>query len=321
MLYRSAVIFGACSMVDDPAEKRAALDLLTDSFLPGRVGRGPRADDEGARRDSGAAAAARRVVVEGVDRLGRGSARRRRRSCVVGHRAASRVVRSASPGAGLEGGHRRADIGPVARRRLNPPNDVRSNVESPPECRMPAIASTPSTTRGPGRTTNASASIAQTSARGKCSAAVVACCAAPARPNPHGATITTSGRSPAIAPQDVGADRSCGWHATGVPPAATTMSGIQCPAPNTGSIHSITATRGRGRSRTRSSIAARRRRSRSTRRLAAVSAPACSPTATIDSRIASRVWGSSVTTSAVQPRCRSASSTRPWSIAQTRQRS
>jgi hypothetical protein len=37
MLYRSAVIFGACAKVDDPAEKRAALDLLTDSFLPGRV--------------------------------------------------------------------------------------------------------------------------------------------------------------------------------------------------------------------------------------------------------------------------------------------
>jgi nitroimidazol reductase NimA-like FMN-containing flavoprotein (pyridoxamine 5'-phosphate oxidase superfamily) len=37
MLYRSAVIYGACSAVREPDEKRAALDRLTDSFLPGRV--------------------------------------------------------------------------------------------------------------------------------------------------------------------------------------------------------------------------------------------------------------------------------------------
>jgi nitroimidazol reductase NimA-like FMN-containing flavoprotein (pyridoxamine 5'-phosphate oxidase superfamily) len=37
MLYRSAVIFGRCVAVDEPAEKRAVLDLLTDTFLPGRV--------------------------------------------------------------------------------------------------------------------------------------------------------------------------------------------------------------------------------------------------------------------------------------------
>lgn len=37
MLYRSAVIYGSCSAVRDPDEKRAALDRLTDSFLPGRV--------------------------------------------------------------------------------------------------------------------------------------------------------------------------------------------------------------------------------------------------------------------------------------------
>lgn len=37
MLYRSAVVFGCCAVVDDPVEKRSALDLLTSSFLPGRV--------------------------------------------------------------------------------------------------------------------------------------------------------------------------------------------------------------------------------------------------------------------------------------------
>jgi uncharacterized protein len=38
MLYRSAVIFGTCTAVVDPHEKRAALDVVTDTFLPGRVG-------------------------------------------------------------------------------------------------------------------------------------------------------------------------------------------------------------------------------------------------------------------------------------------
>jgi nitroimidazol reductase NimA-like FMN-containing flavoprotein (pyridoxamine 5'-phosphate oxidase superfamily) len=37
MLYRSAVVFGHCTAVDEPVEKRAAVDLLTDAFLPGRV--------------------------------------------------------------------------------------------------------------------------------------------------------------------------------------------------------------------------------------------------------------------------------------------
>jgi hypothetical protein len=37
MLYRSAVVFGRCAPVTDPVEKRAALDVLTDAFLPGRV--------------------------------------------------------------------------------------------------------------------------------------------------------------------------------------------------------------------------------------------------------------------------------------------
>lgn len=37
MLYRSAVVFGSCEAVDDPAAKRAAVDLITDALIPGRV--------------------------------------------------------------------------------------------------------------------------------------------------------------------------------------------------------------------------------------------------------------------------------------------
>jgi uncharacterized protein len=37
MHYRSAVIFGCCRPVDDPRGKRAALDAITESLLPGRV--------------------------------------------------------------------------------------------------------------------------------------------------------------------------------------------------------------------------------------------------------------------------------------------
>lgn len=37
MLYRSAVVFGVCSVLEGD-EKRRALDVLTDSLIPGRVG-------------------------------------------------------------------------------------------------------------------------------------------------------------------------------------------------------------------------------------------------------------------------------------------
>jgi nitroimidazol reductase NimA-like FMN-containing flavoprotein (pyridoxamine 5'-phosphate oxidase superfamily) len=37
MLYRSAVLFGRCDAVVEPGAKRAALDLLTETFLPGRA--------------------------------------------------------------------------------------------------------------------------------------------------------------------------------------------------------------------------------------------------------------------------------------------
>ena len=37
MRYRSAVIFGRCVRLDDPEEKRRALDVVADSLLPGRT--------------------------------------------------------------------------------------------------------------------------------------------------------------------------------------------------------------------------------------------------------------------------------------------
>jgi hypothetical protein len=37
MHYRSAVLFGHCSTIRDPARKDAALDLITDALIPGRV--------------------------------------------------------------------------------------------------------------------------------------------------------------------------------------------------------------------------------------------------------------------------------------------
>jgi nitroimidazol reductase NimA-like FMN-containing flavoprotein (pyridoxamine 5'-phosphate oxidase superfamily) len=37
ILYRSAVLFGSCTVVDDPTEKLRALDALTEGLLPGRV--------------------------------------------------------------------------------------------------------------------------------------------------------------------------------------------------------------------------------------------------------------------------------------------
>lgn len=37
MHYRSAVLFGRCTVIDEPAAKLAALDLITDALIPGRV--------------------------------------------------------------------------------------------------------------------------------------------------------------------------------------------------------------------------------------------------------------------------------------------
>ncbi len=38
MRYRSAVLFGTCEVVEEEQAKRAALDLVTDTLIPGRVG-------------------------------------------------------------------------------------------------------------------------------------------------------------------------------------------------------------------------------------------------------------------------------------------
>lgn len=38
MQYRSAVLFGTCTGIDEPEDKRRALDVLTEALLPGRVG-------------------------------------------------------------------------------------------------------------------------------------------------------------------------------------------------------------------------------------------------------------------------------------------
>ena len=37
MLYRSAVLFGRCTAVTEPAAKRAAVDRITEALIPGRV--------------------------------------------------------------------------------------------------------------------------------------------------------------------------------------------------------------------------------------------------------------------------------------------
>jgi uncharacterized protein len=37
MRYRSAVLFGQCAAITEPADKRRALDVITDSLIPGRT--------------------------------------------------------------------------------------------------------------------------------------------------------------------------------------------------------------------------------------------------------------------------------------------
>ena len=88
----------------------------------------------------------------------------------------------------LVGGTRSA----AADRREHRPGDAQSTVGyltrstaddagTADGCRIAAIASTPSTSRGPGRTTIPSASIAQIAGPGRAAATATACSAAPAR--------------------------------------------------------------------------------------------------------------------------------------------
>lgn len=107
---------------------------------------------------------------------------------------------------------------------------ARSGAGGPQRCgwRIDASTSTPSTTRGPGRTMKASASTALTSARGVSRSALLgvgAWEAAPSRPNPHGDNTTTSASVPPTASQVTATDGAPAWVSTGVPPAAVTRSG------------------------------------------------------------------------------------------------
>ena len=77
----------------------------------------------------------------------------------------------------------------------HPSHRVRTGGHERPGCRIDASASTPSTSRGPGRTTSPSPSIAHTAGPGSAAATTAACATAPSRWNPHGDTTTTSGRA------------------------------------------------------------------------------------------------------------------------------
>ena len=172
-------------------------------------------------------------------------------------------------------------------------------------CRIAAIASTPSTSRGPGRTTRPSASIAHTWAPGKRGRRPPG----PARPRRRGGTrtaspATTSGLARRRArPRWSAPTGRPGWAATGSPPAARDQVGTQCPArerrvdpldhrhPGPGPAGDRRRDRGQpgaqaGDQRARPAPARRPR----------------SPTARIVSSTSSRVYGSSDSTSARQPR-------------------
>ena len=95
----------------------------------------------------------------------------------------------------------------------------------------------------------------------------------------------------------------------GSPPASSTISGIQWPGAYGGSVHSSTATRGRGRPMVLRQTAAIRSRSDCTSSAAASSWPVALPSSSTESSTSSRVCGSTVSTSAVQPRWASAAST------------
>ena len=189
-------------------------------------------------------------------------------------------------------------------------------------------ASTPSTRRGPGRANDALASTAHTgTSPGSTPAATSASASASdgrqpvaagrARRRPPGPAARTSlpGR-----PHRLLAGRA---EQRTSPPASSTISGTQCPGANGGSVHSSTSARGR-----RDPVAATRRATAASRARSARPAPrppprgrwpcrACRPS----SSTSSSVCGSMVSTSAVQPRWASASSTTDTSTAHTAHRS
>src|SRR5690606_25945342 len=96
--------------------------------------------------------------------------------------------------------------------------------------KIPARASTPSTSRGPGRANDALASTAHTGTpAGNAPVASTDSVnrAAAGRSNPQGAQTTTSGAAARTASQVVRKDRSPGSPRTHSPPAAMTISGTQ----------------------------------------------------------------------------------------------
>src|SRR5262249_36498432 len=100
----------------------------------------------------------------------------------------------------------------------------------------------------------------------------------------------------------VATDGSPGRAGTGVPPAAVTRSGTQCPAVNGGAAPSITPTLGPGRPGTPAAPAAPPAPRAPTQRSPRPAAPVARPTVMIESSTSSSVRGSSVSTRAWQPR-------------------
>ena len=116
-----------------------------------------------------------------------------------------------------------------------------------PGWKMPASASTPSTSLGPGRANDAFASTAHTGMpSGSIPSPIIFCAsvAAPSRWYPQGAATMTSGALARTSSQVVRADFSPGSPRQLVPPAAATISGTQWPGAKGGSVHSRTSALG-----------------------------------------------------------------------------
>ena len=91
------------------------------------------------------------------------------------------------------------------------------------------------------------------------------------------------------------------------PPAASIISGTQCPPLKGGSPHSRAKVRGRSSPATAALTRSNRSRSRATYASACASVPLTLPTCTMEFRTSSRELGSSETTSAGHPNRSSAS--------------
>ena len=200
------------------------------------------------------------------------------------------------------------------------PRDRRWRGTRPGAAPRPAPRS-PSTSRGPARTTKEAESIATIGGTGHRSRTATACSTASSSPNPHGATTTRSGGQLGQLGPARGRPTAPG---RARPPAGRrpgrTSSGTQCPARYGGSIHSSTSTRGRCRAGHRRPAPRQPPAQRVDQRPAA-GAPPRRPTAR--SRPAPRrpCAGRSRARRRVQPMPTNASSTVPAGSAQTRQRS